>query len=136
MTEFCIPADAGYTAMLGRAIYNFTYYEWVVIGTIDKIEPDYLEFFTRDGQTAGQIAAKLLRAVAKADARLGPHATTFDRLRKERDKLLHAHPYTAANGVQQLGYQGRHPSTDWPLPVTVHTPLPSGCQLRGDAGQR
>jgi hypothetical protein len=41
---------------------------------------------------------------------------TFDTLRKERDKLLHAHPYTAEDGTQQLGYRGRHPSAEWPLP--------------------
>lgn len=116
MTNFRIPADDAYTAMLGRAIYNFTYYEWVVVYITERLEPGYLSYYTNTGPTAGQVAPKFLGVVEGADARLTAYAATFDHLRKERDKLLHAHPYTAANGVQQLGYRGRHPSTEWPLP--------------------
>lgn len=102
--------------MLGRAIYNFTYYEGVVVQTIEKLEPGYLSYYTKEGPTAGPVARKFLEAVKRYDARLAAYAATFDCLRIERDRLLHAHPYTAANGAQQLGYRGRHPSTEWPLP--------------------
>lgn len=115
MTNFRIPADDAYTAMLGRAVYNFTYYEWVVVWTIEKIQPGYLSHYSQEGPTAGHVASKFKAVVVGADARLAACAAAFDALRKERDKLLHAHPYTAANGVQQLGYRGRHPSAEWPL---------------------
>jgi hypothetical protein len=115
MINFSIPANDEYTAMLGRTIYNFTYYEWAVVWTIEKIQPGYLQWYSEEGPTAGRVAKKFADVIGGLDARLGPCATDFDRLRVERDKLLHAHPYTSADGVQQLGYQGRHPSTEWPF---------------------
>lgn len=116
MTEFRIPADDEYTAMLGRAIYNFTYYEWGVVWMIEKIHPGYLQHYSSKGPTAGVVAAGFLVAANSLDPRIAACAAQFDRLRIERDKLLHAHPYTAVGGVQQLSYRGRHPGAEWPLP--------------------
>lgn len=132
MTSFRIPADGEYTAMLGRAVYNFTYYEWVVVWTIEKIQPGYLNRYSQEGPTAGVVASKFKAVIAGADPRLAACAARFDDLRKERDKLLHAHPYTAENGVQQLGYRGRHPSTEWPLPEVEKAALAfdnAACEL-------
>ncbi len=134
MTNFRIPTDDEYTAMLGRAVYNFTYYEWVVVWTIEKSEPGYLLHYSKKGPTAGSVATKFKTVVIGADARLAACAATFDDLRKERNKLLHAHPYTAANGVQQLGYRGHHPSAEWPLPEVEKAALAfedAACELNG-----
>ena len=38
--ESKIPADPDYLALLGRAFYNFTYMEWVVVWTIVKLSAD------------------------------------------------------------------------------------------------
>jgi hypothetical protein len=119
--SFRIPADIEYTGMLGRAVYNFAYYEYVVIWTIEKLDPGYLHHYAT--KTSGIISSDFSdrvqanpQAVPEMQTRLAACAATFDTLRKERDKLLHAHPYTAAGGTQQLGYRGRHPSAEWPLP--------------------
>jgi hypothetical protein len=119
--SFRIPADDTYTAILGRAVYNFAYYEWVVVWTLEKLRPGYLQYYSRKGPTSGRVAesfteaVKSFRSASPDQDALAICAATFDGLRKERDKLLHAHPYTAAAGVQQLGYRGRHPATEWPM---------------------
>lgn len=115
MTKFRIPADDDYTAILGRAIYNFTYYEWVVVWTVEKLQPGYLNEYTKKAPTSGVLANKFITVVKGADPRLAACAGTFSKACIMRDQLLHAHPYTAAGGTQQLGYRGRHPDTQWPL---------------------
>jgi hypothetical protein len=104
---FRIPADDAYTAVLGRAIYNFTYYEWVVVHTIEKITPGYLQRYTAKGPTAGSVAPRFIaeatayQAEPSIVAELQACATTFNDLRITRDQLLHAHPY--------------HPDARWPV---------------------
>ena len=115
MVEFHIPAEADYTAILGRAIYNFTYYEWVVVWTIEKLCPGYLVQYTQKAPTSGVLAQKFLTVVKGSDPRLVACAGMFSEARIIRDQLLHAHPYTAPGGIQQLGYRGRHPDAQWPL---------------------
>jgi len=118
---FRIPADDAYTAMLGRAVYNFTYYEWVVVNTIEKIKPGYLRWYSSEGPTAGRVGATFVSEAAgyQADpsiiAELNACAATFNHLRTTRNQLLHAHPYTAADGAQQLDYRGHHPNANWPM---------------------
>jgi hypothetical protein len=116
MSEFRIPADDAYTAILGRAVYNFTYYEGIVVETLEKLCPGYLRRHSNEGPTSGHVARLFIEtAEAVESSALAKCAATFDDLRKERDKLLHAHPYTVDGGLQQLHYRGgRHLATKWP----------------------
>lgn len=112
-----IPADSDYLQALGRAFYNFTYLEWVVVSTIVKLSADGFGSVPR-AQPASHIAKALIKAIAAAEPPLP------DRLRRSlvnfyesylaaiarRNKLLHAHPYTASDGTQQLGGGG----VEWP----------------------
>ena len=115
-----IPADADYLHDVGRAFYNFTYLEWIVVWTIVKLSADGFGSVPR-GQTASHIAKALIRAIAATEPPLP------DKLRRDlvkfhesylaaiarRNKLLHAHPYTAADGSQQMGGGG----VEWPTDV-------------------
>lgn len=115
-----IPADSDYLNTVGRAFYNFTYLEWVVVSTIVKLSPDGFGSVPK-GQPASYIAKALIKAIAAAEPPLP------DKLRRDlvkfhdsyltaiirRNKLLHAHPYTADDGFQQLCGGG----VEWPTDV-------------------
>ena len=115
-----IPVDSGYLLDIGRAFYNFTSLEWVVVGTIARLSADGFASAPK-GQTASEIAKALIKAIAATEPPLP------DKLRRDlvkfhesylaaivrRNKLLHAHPYTAASGAQQLGGGG----VEWPTDV-------------------
>lgn len=114
-----IPADPEYLQALGRAAYNFAYLEWVVIWIIVKLSPDGFGSVPK-GEPSSKIATALARAVAQTRPALT--ASLRKRLVKEvehpfreaikrRNKLLHAHPYTAKAGNQQLGGGG----IEWPM---------------------
>jgi hypothetical protein len=105
-----IPADPEYLRLLGRALYNFTYLEWGIIYTIVKLSTNGFESVPR-GETAQKIARALTRAIAETrpplptDLRL-QLIKLDERYRagiKVRNRLLHGHPYTAADGSQRLG---------------------------------
>jgi hypothetical protein len=113
-----IPADAEYLRALGRAFYNFTYLEWVVVWTIVKLSADGFGGVPR-GETASVIAKALINAIDTTSPPLPPglrqrlaqfHSSYVAAIRS-RNKLLHAHPYTAGDGVQQLGGGG----LEWPM---------------------
>jgi len=119
---FRVPANDGYTAMLGRAVYNFAYYEWIVIWTIDRLEPGFVDQYSQHprGVTSGIVANAFTGAVEAAShlpsdlkASLANEASRFMLLVDERNRLIHAHPYTAEGGAQQLGYSGRLPRAEW-----------------------
>ncbi|MCG2582340.1 MAG: hypothetical protein KA296_15830 [Marinobacter sp.] len=117
-----IPAGSDYLHSVGRAFYNFTYLEWVVISTIVKLSADGFGSVPR-GKAASHIAKALIKAVAATEPPLP------DKLRRDlvkfhesylaaisrRNKLLHAHPYTAPNGDQQLSGGG----IEWPTDIVV-----------------
>ena len=115
-----IPADSDYLNAVGRAFYNFTYLEWGVVWTIVKLSADGFGSVPR-GKPASDIAKALIKAIAATEPPLP------DKLRRDlvkfhesylaaigrRNTLLHAHPYTAPDGSQQLGGGG----VDWPVEV-------------------
>jgi hypothetical protein len=113
-----LQADPTYLQALGQAFYNFTYLEWVVVWTIVKLSSDGFGSVPH-GQTAREIARALSRAIADTDPPLPPNLhrelVKFDERYRDairsRNKLLHAHPYTAPGGEQQLGGGG----LQWPL---------------------
>lgn len=113
-----ITADPDYLHAVGRAFYNFTYLEWIVVWTIVKLSADGFGSVPK-GQTAAHIAKALIQAIAATEPSLPDklrrdlvkfHANYLLAIRR-RNKLLHAHPYTAADGSQQLGGGG----IEWPV---------------------
>ena len=108
-----IPVDQGYIKALGTAFYNFTYLEWTAIWIIVKLNSSGFDSIPT-GKTASHIARALENAIDKTLPPL-PKALrkklldvhqSFVAAIGRRNKLLHAHPYTAEGGAQQLMYRG------------------------------
>src|SRR5688500_2894293 len=59
-----IPADPEYLQALGRAVYNFTYFEWSVVWTIVKLSSDGFDSVPK-GKPALEIAKALTSAIEK-----------------------------------------------------------------------
>jgi hypothetical protein len=117
-----IPADPMYLQALGRAVYNFTYMEWIVVGTIVKLGSDGFGSVPK-GRPPGEIARALIKVIDATAPPLSPglrkslvkiHERCLAAVRR-RNKLLHAHPYTAPGGMQQLGGAG----IEWPLEEVI-----------------
>ena len=113
-----IAADDEYLRKLGRAFYNFTYLEWIVIWTIARLNgSDFTTVPQGRGATASRICAVLTNAIERATPpltaplaqALGDFRDRFEQAIDRRNKLLHAHPFTAGDGSQQLGYEGASP---------------------------
>lgn len=113
-----IPAEETYLLSAGRAFYNYTYLEWGVIWTIAKLSSGGMSDVPK-GETAKKIATALIQAIASTEPAL-PKQLRLDLIKfherfleaiKQRNKLLHAHPYTAPGGDQQLGGGG----VQWPI---------------------
>ena len=104
-----ISADPIYLHALGQAFYNFTYLEWVVIWTIVKLSSDGFQSVPL-GKPASDIAKALTKAIATTSPvlptqlrkRLVKFDESYRKAIQKRNKLLHAHPYTAKDGSQQL----------------------------------
>jgi hypothetical protein len=113
-----IPADPAYLQALGRAVYNFTYFEWGVVWTIVKLSDDGFGSVPKE-KGASEIAKALTGAIAKTKPPLSPALRrrlvkvdqSYRAAIKRRNKLFHAHPYTARDGSQQLGGGG----IEWPI---------------------
>lgn len=104
-----IPADSLYVQTLGQALYNFTYLEAIMVSAAGRLGTQIDK-----KATAGQIAQAFEAAIASTAPPLSPELrnrlTTFSgKFRaaiQTRNMLLHARPYTASGGEQQLGYHG------------------------------
>jgi len=117
-----ISADPAYIEALGRAFYNFTYLEWIVVWTIVKLSPDGFGSVPR-GKSSSYIAGALIRAIEATSPPLSQglrhslvkfHEAYLGAIRS-RNKLLHAHPYTATGGLQRL----RGGTHDWPMEAVI-----------------
>lgn len=108
-----IPSDPAYTQLLGHAFYNFTYLEWVITWTIVRLSNNGFDAIPKK-VTAGRLASLLLSAISASSPPLTSALrleledihVLFEAAVKTRNELLHAHPYTAHEGTQQLGYSG------------------------------
>ena len=113
-----IRVNPEYLFSLGRAFYNFTYFEWIVVCLIANLSTNGFEGVPR-GRPAGDIAAALYKAIYTTKLPLSQGLRSgLLRAHKEyktsisrRNKLLHAHPFTAADGEQQLCGGG----FEWPI---------------------
>jgi hypothetical protein len=103
-----IPVDSEYVKAIGTALYNFTYLEWIVIWTIFKLHAEGTQYNYR--LPAGKIAQALRQSIensvpplskALQTKLLGFHRS-FNSALELRNRLLHAHPYSTPDGVQQL----------------------------------
>lgn len=102
---------------VGQAHYNFTYLEWGVVWTIVKLSADGFGSVP-SGKPAGFIAKALIQCINSTSPPLPrPLRTRLVKVHERfleaisvRNKLLHAHPYTAEGGVQRLG----SPGFEWP----------------------
>lgn len=121
-----IPAEDGYIFSIGRAFYNYTYLEWGVIWTIAKLSSGGMTAVPK-GETAKVIATALIRAIENTEPPL-PKQLRFELVKfheafleaiRRRNKLLHAHPYTAPGGDQQLGGGG----FEWPVSAVDETAI-------------
>jgi hypothetical protein len=113
-----IHADETYLLALGQAFYNFTYLEWGIVWTIVKLSANGFDSVPR-GKPASEIARALSKAIANSQpplpAKLRRRLIKVDEAYRDaigaRNKLLHAHPFTAGDGSQQLGGGGHV----WPI---------------------
>ncbi len=108
-----IGADPAYLQRLGQALYNFTYLEWVVIWTIVKLSANGFAGVPPKA-TAKQLANRLHDAIHGTSPPLASDLRrdllrfhqSFHLALRVRNKLLHAHPFTAAGGAPRLGGGG------------------------------
>jgi hypothetical protein len=117
-----VPVDDSYTALVGKAVYVFVYYEWVIIWIIEFLRPGFVDQYSRGNpMTSGQVR-DALQAVTNNPAtsfakvtkqELESCCTEFERLIVKRNALIHAHPSTDTDGSQILAYQTK---TTKPLP--------------------
>lgn len=108
-----IPSDPEYVRAVGQAHYNFTYLEWGIVWTIVKLSADDFGSVPK-GKPAGYIAKALIRSIDSTSPSLPkPLRTRLVKVHERfleainvRNKLMHAHPYTAEGGLQRLGSSG------------------------------
>lgn len=107
--NYRITVDDEYLLKLGRAFYNYTYLEGIVIQTIAKLSADGFASVPT-GKPGGEIAQALDKAIKTSEPTL-PAAlrqdlarlhTSFLEAIQRRNKLLHARPYIAEGGQQRL----------------------------------
>lgn len=115
-----IPHDPQYVQCIGRAVYFFAYYEWIIIYVIEELCPGFVEEYSRGRKmTSGQVAQRLERVLNRAPAidaeirsALDSCCDEFASLIPRRNALIHAHPITdTPSGDQILNFQGRHSNT-------------------------
>jgi hypothetical protein len=121
--SFRIPVSEEYCSLLGRAVYSFAYYEWIVIHTIEHFAPGYLREYIDAANrpyTSGAVANRFIKTINEGatvgrdiSKALNNEADRFKRLVQVRNRLIHAHPYTAAGGAQQLTYQRPPSNVEW-----------------------
>ena len=105
LEQFQTPVDDGYVALVGQAVYAFTYLEWQIVSIGQKIAPGFVRDTAK--KTAGKIAEMLDDDLAtfSGDVSLKANLQTilerFKAAVDRRNDLLHAHPATL-NGQQRL----------------------------------
>ena len=120
-----IVADPTYVQALGQAFNNDTYLEWVVIWTIVRLSSDGFDSVPKGKHATGGVIARALEKAIESTTppledglrrRLLTFYEAFDDALDSRNNLLHAHPFTAPDGAQQLLGSGH---LEWPI-ETVH----------------
>ena len=110
---FRVEMNEAYVALLGKAIFIFAYLESVLIDVGDCLEPGFKSRYARGKpMTSGAVATELRALVGRQAAldagylaELKVAVEAFAALVPHRNALIHAHPYTAPGGRQELAYQ-------------------------------
>ena len=117
-----VPFDPEYTALVGRAVYVFAYYEWAVIYLIEQFRPGFVHRYSRGApMTSGRVREELKAILGDptttytevSSTELAASCSRFARLIEKRNALIHAHPITDSDGAQVLYRQA---SLDRPMP--------------------
>ena len=110
-----VPLDDDYTALVGKAVYVFSYYEWTIIYIIEALSPVFVSEYSREHSlTSGAVCRRLRKLVddgAKPETSDAGELETcldeFSSLIPRRNALIHAHPITnQSDGAQILNFQG------------------------------
>ena len=111
-----IPFDPQYVQSIGKAVYFFAYYEWIIIYVIEQFSPGFVNEYSRDRKmTSGHVAKRLKKVLlegstmaAEIRSALDTCCDEFVSLIPRRNALIHAHPITdTPTGEQILNFQGR-----------------------------
>jgi len=109
-----VPVDDTYTALIGKAVYVFAYYEWTIIYIINYLRSGFVSRYSRgDPMTSAKVRKELQNTINKSlalfakvsKAELQACCDEFERLIVKRNALIHAHPITDEDGSQILAYQ-------------------------------
>jgi hypothetical protein len=122
------PIDGEYAAAVGKAVYVFAYYEWVIIYIIEQISRGFVvEYCRGKPMTSGNVRWKFQKILDDQATAYGNVPRTelqalcdrFKTLLEKRNALIHAHSITATDGSQILDFQGTAkrslPDMKWPL---------------------
>ncbi|MGC2460551.1 MAG: hypothetical protein WA446_06175 [Steroidobacteraceae bacterium] len=122
-----VPVDDAYAALVGKAVYVFAYYEWVIIYIIECLHPGFVGRYSRGNpMTSGRVGEELQAVIddsATSFAKISQQelrscCSEFERLIAKRNALIHAHPLTDTDDSQILGYQTKIsrpiPDMQWP----------------------
>jgi hypothetical protein len=61
--SYRIPANEEYCKELGRAVYNFAYWEWIILWTIETLENGFLNEYRHAKMPSGGVAKRLQKAI-------------------------------------------------------------------------
>ena len=109
-----IPFDPQYVQSVGKAVYFFAYYEWIIIYVIEQFSPGFVNEYSRNRKmTSGHVAKRLKKVLhegtamaAEIRSALDTCCDEFDSLIPRRNALIHAHPITdTPTGAQILNFQ-------------------------------
>ncbi len=117
-----IPVDDKYSALVGKAVYIFAYYEWTIIWIIERLDKGFLSKYHRGNpMTSGDVKMKLQEVINNSlikhsnisKKELQECCDTFGAMIVKRNALIHAHPITDTTGAQILAF---HTKPSKPLP--------------------
>lgn len=111
-----VPVNDEYSFILGKAIYIFSYYEWIIINIMEKLNPGFVNYYSRPINiplTSGKVKSEFYNMINQNTfPKCGINKTEFDDCYKQfdaliekRNALIHAHPITDIDGSQILSYQ-------------------------------
>ena len=122
-----VPVDDSYAALVGKAIYVFAYYEWMIICVIELLQSGFVHKYSRgSSMTSGDVRQELQRTINSplvsfhkvTQAEMQVCCDEFKKLVVKRNALVHAHPATDSDGSQLLTYQTKLtkplPDMKWP----------------------
>lgn len=111
-----IPVNDEYAAIIGKAIYMFSYYEWTLIYIIDSLTDGFVRRYSRHSGrplTSGAVKREMDHEIEKSKHTILPVemeeleacSHIFGELIHKRNALIHAHPIIDNDGSQILSYQ-------------------------------